>query len=138
LFLDPAVPDVVVESEGFGHIHVPEFRDINRMTGDRKLVIVQPEAADLFATLAPPRKLRFRLRIRAFGLVIGIDRLTKISDRDFSGAFCNLSNEGEFSLDPRPNSILISFQSIFSPADLRRLYSSKAQFQAKRATPEAR
>ena len=102
LFFDPAVPDVAVEPESFGHIHVPEFRDINRMTGDRKLVIVQPKAADLFAALASPLKLRFRLRIRAFGLVIGIDRLTKISDRDFSGAFRHLANKREFSLDPCP------------------------------------
>src|SRR5215475_7215070 len=72
------------------------------MTGDRKLVIVQPKAADLFAALAPTRKFHFRLRIRAFRLVIGIDRLTKIGDRYFSGAFRYFSNKRKFSLDPRP------------------------------------
>src|SRR5215475_501014 len=71
------------------------------MTGDRKLVIVQPKAADLFAALAPTRKFHFRLRIRAFRLVIGIDRLTKIGDRHFSGAFRYFSNIRKFSLDPR-------------------------------------
>jgi len=82
---------VAVEPESFGHIHVPEFRDINPMTGDRKLIIVQPKAADLFAALAPPRKFHFRLRIRAFCLVIGIDRPPEIGDRHFSGAFRNLA-----------------------------------------------
>src|SRR5262245_25084745 len=71
------------------------------MTGDRKLIIVQPEAADLFAAFAPSRKFHIRLRIGAFCLVIGIDRLTKIGNRHFSGAFRHLSNKGEFSLDPR-------------------------------------
>src|SRR5712692_5267864 len=36
------------------------------------------------------------------------------------------------------NFFLISFQSTGSPAALRRLYSVKAQFHAKRATPAAR
>src|SRR5262249_51019669 len=70
------------------------------MTGDRKLIIVQPEAADLLAAFAPPWKSRFRLRIRAFCLVIGIDCLTKIGDRHFSGAFRNFVNKWEFSFDP--------------------------------------
>ena len=67
------------------------------MAGDRKLIIVQPEAADLLATFAPPRKSYFRLRIRSFCLVIGIDRSPEIGDRHFSGAFRNLVNKGEFS-----------------------------------------
>src|SRR5215510_7519370 len=38
-----------------------------------------------------------------FGLVFQlIDRMTKIGDRHFSGAFRYLSNKGEFSLDPCP------------------------------------
>src|SRR5262249_44374554 len=35
-------------------------------------------------------------------LVIGVDRLPKISNRRFSGAFRHLSYKGEISLDPRP------------------------------------
>src|SRR5262245_66220018 len=72
------------------------------MTGDRKLIIVHPKAADLFAAFAPSRKFHFRLRIGAFCLVIGIDRLTKIGDRHFSGAFRHLANKRKFSLDPSP------------------------------------
>ena len=71
------------------------------MAGDRKLVVIQPEAADPFAALAGPWKFHFRLRIRSFCLVVGIDRLAEIGDRHFSGAFRNLVDKGKFRLDPR-------------------------------------
>jgi len=61
---DPAIANTTIEPEGFGHIHLPQFRDINRMSGDRKLIVIQPEAADLFTPLAPSRKFHSRLRIR--------------------------------------------------------------------------
>jgi hypothetical protein len=99
-FFDPSTQNTTIESQNLSHIHCAEFGDINGMTRDGKLIVIQSESTDSFAAFPETWKFHFRLRMRLFYFVVGVDRLAKISNRLFSGALGHCTNKRKFSVNP--------------------------------------